>query len=97
MPTYLLHLTGDGTPAGVFTDQSDYYDPEWSQLRQAGREIVYSKPADVDWQTFIERAASSAPSSTMRWDTYYDSSTNLSVVLSHAQRDLERSGYPEPE
>jgi hypothetical protein len=97
VPNYLLHQTADGTPIGVFTAEHDYYDSEYEQLRPEGREVVFSKLPSVSWNDFIERLASTTPSRTMRWDVYYDSSPNLGIVLSHAQRDTEKLGYPEPE
>lgn len=97
MPAYLLHKTGDGYPAGVYTESADYYDPQWEQLREEGREIVYSKLVHVPWGEFIERLASTYPSNTMSWDVYVDSAQALSEVLSHAQRDTQREGYPQPE
>lgn len=97
MPNYLIHMTAGGTPAGVYSDQADYYDPEYSQLRSEGEQVVFSKPATTDWETFIEHLASSGPSATMRWDTYYDASKNLEQVLIHAQRNVQRDGDPEVE
>lgn len=97
MSTYLLHQTGDGTPAGVFTETHDFYDPGHVQLRAEGREMVYGKLPSDSWLDFIERLASTTPSRTMRWDTYEDDEQNLQLVLEHAVRDLEQQGYPEPE
>jgi hypothetical protein len=97
MPNYLLHETSDGTPIGVFTDTHDYYDPQFTQLRPQGREVVFSKLPSASWGDFIERLADTRPSRTMRWDIYYDASSNLEEVLSHARRDVEQTGYPEPE
>lgn len=97
MPTYLIHETGDGLPIGVYSENADYYDPEYTQLRNAGRQLVFSKLPSDPWPTFIERLASTTPSRTMRWDTYFDGTTNLEDVLKDAQRDLEQTGQPEPE
>lgn len=92
MPNYLLQETSDGTPVGVFTDQADYFDPQYEDLRPEGRQLVYSKLPTVEWGDFIERLADTKPSRTMRWDVYYDASSNLQDVLAHAQRDVETTG-----
>lgn len=97
MPVYLLHQTASGTPVGVYTEEHDYYDPEYTQMREPGRELVYSKLPRVSWKDFIEHLASTTPSNGSRWDTYSDSSSNLEQVLSHAVRDLEKTGQPDPE
>lgn len=97
MPNYLLHMTADGTPAGIYSDTYDYYDPRFEQLRPAGQRIVASRPPATPWETFIDRAARTTPSNTMRWTSYYDASSNLSIAFRHAQRDLIQEGYPEPE
>lgn len=96
MPTYLLHETSGGQPIGVFSEDHDYYDPNFTQLRAEGRELVFSKLPSTSWDDFIEKLASTTPSQTMRWDTYDDPSHNLEVVLMHAQREVESSG-DEPE
>jgi hypothetical protein len=92
MPDYLLHETADGNPVGVYTETADYYDPEFTQLRPEGRQLVFSKLPSMPWADFIEKLANTTPSRTMRWDVYNDPSSNLQVVLTHAQRDLETSG-----
>lgn len=92
MPTYLLHQTSGGIPVGVFSETHDYYDKKYEQLRPEGRQMVYSKLPSASWTDFIERLASTQPSRTMRWDTYFDASPTLAVVLSHAKRDLETTG-----
>lgn len=97
MPNYLLHETSDGVPVGVYTSTSDYYDPEYQQLESEGRELVYSKLPTASWNDFINRLADTKPSRTMRWDVYYDPSSNLEAVLAHAKRDLEQTGQPESE
>jgi hypothetical protein len=97
MPTYLLHLTGDGTPVGAYTQDHDYYVPEFDHLRAEGQEIVFGKLPTVPWAQFIEHLADTLPSRTMRWDTYHDPSSNLQSALEHARRDLEVTGEPEPE
>jgi hypothetical protein len=97
VPRYLIHQTAGGQPVGVYTATHDYYDPEFIQLRLAGREVVYSQLPSVEWKDFIERLADTRPSRTMRWDTYYDSSSVLATVLEHAKRDIERQGDTEPE
>ena len=97
MPRYLVHETAAGKPVGVYTEERDYYDPEFVQLRPEGRSVVFSKLPTVSWQDFVERLSSTSPSRTMRWDDYYDPSSNLQVVLDHAQRDVEETGIPESE
>lgn len=97
MPTYLLQMTGDGVPVGVFTPTHDYFDPQYEGLRAQGREVVYSQLPSVPWADFIHRLADTLPSRHMRWDTYQDPSSNLEIVLSHANRDLETVDTLPPE
>jgi hypothetical protein len=97
MPNYLLHQTAAGEPIGVYTATSDYYVPKFEHLRSEGRQVVYSKLPSAEWGDFIQRLAGTQPSRTMRWDTYNDTSLNLSLVLEHARRDTVEEGQPEPE
>lgn len=97
MPNYLVHMTSSGIPVGVYNEDYDYYDPEYEHLRHAGRKIVLSRPPAVPWGTFIEHAASSYPSAGMRWDTYFDPSSNLSIVFRHVLRDTQKEFDPNEE
>lgn len=92
MATYLLHLTRSGEPVGVFSEDEDYYDPQWEHFRARGLNLVFSKPPTASWEDFTARLAQSHPSPTERWDLYKHSSTNLAEVYRSAVRDVERIG-----
>lgn len=89
MAKYLIHLTGDGDPVGVYVPTGDYYLPGKEHLRDAAREIVYARLPSVKWSEFIQKLASLTPSPRVNWDVYEDSSKTLPDVLRNAIRAMK--------
>ena len=89
MTNYLLHQKRDGTPIGVWTETSHYYDTRNKQHEAYGQNVVAAKGSETEWEDYTEQLASKTPTPTAMWDLYDHPEAELPTVLQDARNSLE--------